>query len=158
MKRQHFAMGILLTGAPLLCSAQQANYDLKLCSVSESTVIDRAGDTTILASHGRGISDSMQPGGAFDGQIYECRSVVNASKAAVEFTGRCTFVDKDGHKALGTFSGNPAGWTWKFLAGTGKYEGIEGGGTTKPLTQYPRLSPAVSAACAHATGTYTLRR
>ncbi|MEX2198678.1 MAG: hypothetical protein WD886_07690 [Burkholderiales bacterium] len=33
-----------------------------------------------------------------------------------------------------------------------------GGGTTKPLKQYPRLSPAVGGACAHATGTYSIRK
>lgn len=144
--------------APLACAAQGGTYDLKLCNTSEATVIDSAGGTTIFATHARGLSDSMTPGGEFDNQTYECRSVANASKSGVEFTGRCTFVDMDGHKALGAVSGNPKGWTWKFLSGTGKYEGIEGGGTTKPLKQYPRLSPAVSGACAHATGTYTIRK
>lgn len=148
----------LLATAPLLATAQGQPYDLKLCNTVETTVIDSAGDTTILAGHARGISDSNTPGGPFDRQTYECRSVLNASKTAVEFTGRCTFVDMDGHKALGAFSGTPAGWTWKFLSGTGKYEGIEGGGTTKPLKQYPRLSAAVSGACAHATGTYTIKK
>jgi len=143
---------------PLGALAQSIPYDLKLCSTSEATVIDRAGDTTILATHGRGISDSNTPGGAFDRQTYECRGVMDASKAAVEFTGRCTFVDMDGHKALGTYAGNPTGWTWKFLSGTGKYEGIEGGGTTKPIKQYPRLSPAVGGSCVHAVGTYTIKK
>jgi hypothetical protein len=148
----------LFAALPLAAIAQQGTYDLKLCNTSETTVIDRAGDTMILAGHARGLSDSMTPGGAFDNQTYECRSVSNVSKAAVEFTGRCTFVDMDGHKALGAFSGNPNGWTWKFLSGTGKYEGIEGGGTTKPLKQYPRISPAVGGACSHATGSYTIKK
>lgn len=148
----------VLACLPAIALAQQTSYDLKLCNISETTVIDSAGGTSILAMHGRGISDSMTPGGAFDNQTYECRSVANASKSGVEFTGRCTFVDMDGHKALGAFSGNPKGWTWKFLSGTGKYEGIEGGGTTKPLRQYPRLSPAVGGACSHATGSYTIRK
>jgi hypothetical protein len=156
--KKSLAIATLLACAPVLSHAQPGSYDLKLCNTSEATVIDSAGGTTILATHARGLSDSMTPGGAFDNQTYECRSVANASKSGVEFTGRCTFVDMDGHKALGAFSGNPKGWMWKFLSGTGKYEGIEGGGTTKPLKQYPRLSPAVSGACAHATGSYTIRK
>ena len=151
-------IAIAISCAPLAVLAESGTYDLKLCSVSESTVIDRAGDMTILAVHVRGISDSNPAGGPFDKNTYECRQLVSAAKAAVEFTGRCTFIDKDGHKALGSYSGSPAGWTWKFLAGTGKWEGIEGGGPTKSLGQYPRLSPAVGAACAHATGTYTLKK
>jgi hypothetical protein len=155
---KHLRIAAALACLPAAALAQQSTYDLKLCSTSEATVIDNADGTTILASHIRGLSDSMTPGGAFDNQTYECRSVVNASKTSVEFTGRCTFVDADGHKALGAFSGTPKVWTWKFLSGTGKYAGIEGGGTTKPLKQYPRLSPAVGGACAHATGTYTIRK
>lgn len=152
------AIASALACLPAIALAQQTSYDLKLCNTSEATVIDSAGGTTILATHVRGLSDSMTPGGPFDNQTYECRSVANASKTSVEFTGRCTFVDMDGHKALGAVSGNPKGWTWTFLSGTGKYEGIEGGGTTKPLKQYPRLSPAVGGACAHATGSYTIRK
>jgi len=152
------AVAAALACAPAISLAQPLAYDLKLCSTSEATVIDRAGDTTLLAVHIRGLSDSNTPGGAFDRQTYECRSVMNAAKPGAEFTGRCTFVDMDGHKALGTFTGSSAGWTWTFLAGTGKYEGIEGGGTTKPLKQYPRVSPAVGGACAHAIGSYTIRK
>ncbi len=148
----------LLATLPGVALAQSVSYDLKLCATSEVTVIDRAGETSVLATHARGLSDSNVPGGAFDRQTYECRSVMNASKSGAEFAGRCTFVDMDGHKALGTFTGKPAGWTWTFLAGTGKYEGIEGGGTTKPLKAYPRLSPAVGGSCSHATGTYTIRK
>lgn len=151
-------LALLLAWAPLVSLAQSNSYELKLCSVTESTVIDRAGETTVLAGHIRGLSDSVPPGGPFDRMTYECRSVINASKTAVEFSGRCSFVDTDGHKALGTFAGNPKGWTWTFLAGTGKWEGIEGGGTTKPLAQYPRYSPLVSASCALATGTYNVKK
>jgi len=117
-------IAIAISCAPLAVLAQSGTYDLKPCSVSESTVINRAGDMTILAVHVRGISDSNPAGGPFDKNTYECRQLVGAAKAAVEFTGRCTFVDKDGHKALGSYSG----------------------------------SPAVGAACAHATGTYTLKK
>ncbi|MDH4323988.1 MAG: hypothetical protein OEW90_07585 [Betaproteobacteria bacterium] len=148
----------LLVGAPLAALAQSVPYDIKVCNITEATVIDSAGDVTVLATHGRGITDSNPAGGPFDGTTYECRSVMDASKVSVEFSGRCTFVDKDGHKALGAFTGTPKGWEWKFVGGTGKWEGIRGGGTTKPLKQYARLSPTVTAACAHATGTYEINK
>ena len=43
-------------------------------------------------------------------------------------------VDKDGDKMMRTHEGKPAGkdhWkgTWSFTGGTGKYEGVKGGGT-----------------------------
>ncbi len=146
----------LLAGAPVAAPAQ--TYDLKLCSTTEATVIDRAGDVVVVATQVRGMTDSNPPGGPFDNTSYECRGVMNASKTVVEFSGRCTFVDTDGHKALGAFSGTPKGWEWKFVGGTGKWEGIQGGGLTKPLKQYARLSPTVTAGCAHATGSYSIQK
>lgn len=63
---RHLAIAAVLACLPATTLAQQGSYDLKLCNTSESTVIDRAGDTMILAGHARGLSDSMTPGGAFD--------------------------------------------------------------------------------------------
>jgi hypothetical protein len=147
-----------MAGASLLAHAQERPYEIKVCSTGESTVIDRAGEVTILASVTRGMADSVAPGGPFDKTTFECRGVTNASKAGVDYNSRCTFVDADGHKVVGTNVGTAQGWTWKFLGGSGKWEGIEGGGTGKLVAQYPRLSPTVSAGCGIAKGSYTLKK
>lgn len=158
MRKTTCAVAALLACAPGLALAQERSYEIKVCSVTEASVIDRAGDTTILANQTRGIADSVPPGGPFDRTSFECRSVINASKAGVDYSSRCTFVDADGHKVLGASVGNAQGWKWMFLGGTGKWEGIQGGGTGKPIAQYPRLSPAVSAGCGLASGTYSIRK
>jgi hypothetical protein len=104
------------------------------------------------------MADSVAAGGPFDKTTFECRGVTNASKAGVDYNSRCTFVDADGHRVVGATAGTAQGWTWKFLGGTGKWEGIEGGGTGKAVTQYPRLSPTVTAGCGIAQGKYTLKK
>ncbi len=152
------AVTLMTACAPLIAVAQERPYEIKVCSTSESTVIDKAGEVTILAGVTRGIADSVAPGGPFDKTSFECRGVTNASKAGVDYNSRCVFVDADGHKVVGTNVGTAQGWTWKFLGGTGKWEGIEGGGTGKSIAQYPRPSPAVSAGCGIAKGTYTLKK
>jgi hypothetical protein len=121
-------------------------------------VIDNAGGVTIVASVTRGMADSVAPGGPFDKTTFECRGVTNASKAGVDYNSRCTFVDADGHKVVGATTGTAQGWTWKFLGGTGKWEGIEGAGTGKSVAQYPRLNPTVTAGCGISKGTYTLKK
>jgi hypothetical protein len=138
--------------------AQERPYEIKVCSTSESTVIDKTSEVTILAGVTRGMAESVAPGGPFDKTTFECRGVTNASKAGVDYNSRCTFVDADGHKVVGANIGTAQGWTWKFLGGTGKWEGIEGGGTGKVVTPYPRLSPTVSAGCGISKGTYTLKK
>jgi len=155
-KKAVLAVAAAIACAPAL--AQEKPYEIKVCSTTEGSVIDKTGDMTILSNVTRGIADSVQPGGAFDKTTFECRSVVDASKAGVSYTSRCTFVDADGHKVIGASVGTQQGWKWTFLGGTGKWEGIQGGGTGKSTGPYPRLSPAVSAGCGLAVGTYSFKR
>ena len=158
MKRQILMIAALLASAPLLTLAQERSYEIKVCSTSEASVIDRAGDATILTNTTRGIVDSVPPGGAFDKTTFECRSVLDASKTGFDYTSRCTFVDMDGDKTIGASVGNAQGWKWTFLGGSGKWEGIQGGGTGKSTARYPRLSPSVTAGCGLAVGTYSFKK
>ena len=59
---------------------------------------------------------------------------INPKMKQFSLTGYGWTVDKDGDKMMRTHEGKPAGkdhWkgTWTFTAGTGKYEGVKGGGT-----------------------------
>lgn len=158
MRIRVYAIAAAMAGVSLAVQAQERPYEIKVCSTSESTVIDKTGEVTILAGVTRGIADSVATGGPFDKTTFECRGVTNASKAGVDYNSRCTFIDADGHKVVGATVGTAQGWTWKFLGGTGKWEGIEGSGTGKSVAQYPRLSPTVSAGCGISKGTYTLKK
>jgi hypothetical protein len=83
---------------------------------------------------------------------------VNASKSGFDYTSRCLFVDADGDKVVEASIGNAQGWKWTFLSGTGKWAGIQGGGTGKSTARYPQLSPTVSAGCGLAVGAYNLKK
>ena len=158
MKMRTLAAAALFSGAPLVAVAQELPYEIRVCSTTETSVIDKAGDVTIVSSVSRGMANAVAAGGAFDKTSFECRGVTNASKAGVDYNSRCTFVDADGDKVVGATAGHAKGWTWRFLGGTGKWAGIEGGGTGKPVAPYPRLSPTVTAGCGLATGTYTIKK
>jgi len=138
--------------------AQELPYDIKLCGVQEVTVIDRARDIVITHYVTRGIVDSFLPNHPFDKLSYECRGLTHSSKEGGELATRCTFLDAEGHKALGYGVGPPKEWRWTFLGGTGKFEGISGGGTATPFAAYPKLSPTIGAGCNRATGTYSLKK
>jgi hypothetical protein len=43
------------------------------------------------------------------------------------------------------------------LAGTGKYEGLQMGGTSVPLGSFPSIKPGTFQACNRQTGTYKLK-
>ena len=59
---------------------------------------------------------------------------LNPKMKQLSLTGYGWIVDKDGDKMMRTHEGKPAGknhWkgTWRFTGGTGKYDGLKGGGT-----------------------------
>ncbi len=159
MKRSVSAVAGLtaaLAFAPAL--AQDTPYDVRGCGVTEVTPIDKAGDLTIATSLVRGNSDLARPGMAPVKFTYECRGVMHFSKTGAEFQNRCTFVDPDGDRLVGVSSGTPKGWDWRYLGGTGKWDGITGGGPGVPDGAYARVSASVSGSCWRATGTYALKK
>jgi hypothetical protein len=138
--------------------AQDSSSEQRGCITSESSVIDRTADVVIGHSVTRGVSDSIPAGGLWDKTTHDCRSVWTSSKAGLEFTNRCTNVDRDGDKFFTVATGTTTSFKWSYIAGTGKYAGITGGGSGGFETVYPRTSPAVSGACWRGKGTYRLSK
>jgi hypothetical protein len=149
----------ILALAPLNTAwAQETTYEVRGYGVNEASVIDKAGDMTTASSQTRGNADLTRPGMPAVKFTYECRAVSHFSKAGAEFTNRCTFVDPDGDRLVGASNGTQKGWQWRYLGGTGKWEGITGGGPGVPDGAYARVSSSVAGSCCKATGTYTLKK
>lgn len=153
-----------LTGACLVglsCSfpvwSQPIPVELKGCLVSETTLIDRAGDVVIGMNVTRGNTDRVGPGPFPEKTAHDCRVVFNASPAGFEFSNRCNFVDAQGDKIISVANGTRDAFEWKWIAGTGKFAGIRGAGTAKIDVTYPRAGPTLSASCWSGKGSYTLQ-
>jgi hypothetical protein len=135
--------------------AQDKPFEMKGCIVSEATVLDKVGDVTVGTNVTRGTMDLV--GAQTDKMLHDCRVLWVASKAGVEFTNRCVNVDKDGDKHVTMASGTPKSFQWKFVSGSGKYEGISGGGTGEIHSPYPR-GGNTSAGCWQGRGTFALTK
>src|SRR5438094_10001865 len=135
-----------------LCSsfsaaAQDIPVELKGCLTTETTIIDRAGDLVIGMNVTRGVTDRVGSGPFPDKTSHDCRAVFTASPAGVEFSNRCNFVDAQGDKILSVANGTRDSFQWKWVAGTGKFQGISGSGTAKIDVNYPRASPTITPNC-----------
>jgi hypothetical protein len=148
--------------ATLVCSlpalAQEIPVDVKGCGTAAPVIIDKAGDMTIGHSIIRGTADSVSTGTPFDKTTYECRSVWTATKAGLEFTDRCTHVDRDGDRVFTQASGTFKAVKTIILAGTGKYEGISGRLVGQFNAAYPTTPSGMSGFCWAAKGAYSLRK
>ncbi|MGH8707748.1 MAG: hypothetical protein ACREVD_06780 [Burkholderiales bacterium] len=135
--------------------AAETPFEMKGCLANESSVVDTVGDITVGTNVTRGTMDFV--GALTDKMTHDCRVLWVASKAGLEFTNRCVNVDKDGDKHVTMATGMPKSFQWKFLAGSGKYAGIGGGGTGEINSPYPR-GRNFGASCWQGRGTYTLAR
>ena len=71
--------------------------------------------------------------------------------------GYCDVTDADGDKLVWTYNGKDFVSSGPIIAGTGKYEGMTGSLTSRPVTMYPSTAPANHHRCHRVEGTYRLR-
>ena len=138
--------------------AQEIPMEMKGCYSAESTIIDRAGDVVIGMNVVRGVTDHVSPAPFPDKTMHDCRVIFTASKAGLEFSNRCNFVDAQGDKILSVATGTRDAFQWKWIAGTGKFEGITGSGSARTDAVYPRANPTISGACWSGKGTYSIKK
>jgi hypothetical protein len=81
-------------------------------------------------------------------------SVITGKSAG---TALCEVVDRDGDKILDRFETEGPKQTATFIAGTGKYDGMELSGTAELLGPFPTVKPGTFQNCNHQTGTYKMK-
>lgn len=151
--------GSLICVGPLGAWAQDIPIELKGCYSNENALIDKAGDVAMGTSVSRGVTDRKAGPASFPDKLTnDCHGVFTASKAGVEFTNRCNFVDAAGDKIFSEASGTRDSFQWRWVAGSGKFQGITGSGTAKIDMLYPRANPTLNGACWSAKGTYSIKK
>ena len=91
--------------------------------------------TMLMRDHSRGVVLADDPASvAFHMSAQDCRgtSIMSADGELLKGHGYCDSVDGDGHVYWIWYENTPGVNTWGFMDGTGKYEGMEGGGTVEP--------------------------
>lgn len=116
-------------------------------------------DTVLGTLHWSGAMWNPVEGGAFDAMAAECAGHFTASPAGQTAAGQCQFADAQGDKFLVDIPENKNGaGKWNFAAGTGKYQGIKGAGTFKPLRHFPpAITVGQAIVCYTVSGQYSLQ-
>ena len=60
-------------------------------------------------------------------------NLIGSNGTLIQSVGSCFAVDSDGDIFWISFVNPPEGGTWRYTAGTGKFAGIEGGGTSEVI-------------------------
>jgi hypothetical protein len=94
--------------------------------------------------------------GPLDSMSVECIGAFELRGALYQHKGYCMYQDPAGDKVYATDASTPQGYTWQFLGGTGKFEGIAGSGTVERLGNMSYVRQGTVQGCRRVLGTYRL--
>ena len=64
-------------------------------------------------------------------------NVLGSDGTPIQIVGSCTAIDADGDLFYISYQNTPEGGTWRYMGGTGKFDGVEGDGTTELVAMGP---------------------
>ena len=129
-----------LVAAPSAVAQGESKGDGTVTYVPTRTeAVEQPDGTMLQHSVLRGVVLANDPSVPFHLSPQDCpgTNLIGADGTPIRGHGYCVGVDRDGDVWWIWWLLSPDKNTWGFLGGTGKYVGIEGGGTTETLAQTP---------------------
>jgi hypothetical protein len=157
MKRASLGILMLMAVSPVLIAApKEGNYRSDGCFHGQHFMTSHSKD--IMGGSYTGISTQQAPGenDFWHNMVGRCNGAWTLIMGEYNELGTCEYTDAAGDKLFGVYTRKNQDGTWKVLAGTGKYDGLESTGTWTPYTQFPAIQ-GEAASCFHQTGKYKLR-
>jgi len=136
---------------------KEGGYDYTACWSGVSNPIAFSKTHNASSYEFTGTTRSNPSGGMFDKNSFRCVGMTDSFNGKVSGRTVCETNDGDGDKRLTVFSASDGKVTREFVAGTGKYEGMEFIGTVEPLGPFPVIKAGTIQDCNHQTGTYKLK-
>ena len=101
------------------------------------------GGKTVVRNSQQGFSLADDPQDPLHMISFDCTGITAMSASGQMSHGHCDGVSLEGDTYSLWWRGDETGGDWGFIAGTGKYSGINGGGTYRPVASWPDGRSAV---------------
>ena len=146
------AVAALVQGA----LAAEVPYDFVACSHGRRIALEANADIVSFGIESWGVVASSTTS-FWEKASTHCVGYIRLASGKPIGKGTCKWVESGGDTAVGEWeypnNGDPT-WTW--LSGTGKLQGISGGGTFREMFSAKPADPATSAGCRRDWGKYNL--
>lgn len=153
---------VLVNAAALACAtaqvpppiAKEGGVDISVCWGGQLHMLTPAPNElfgTYVVTGGTRAAD-----GVFDSMSLECLGAVENRAGEYRHKGYCTFQSPGGDKVYGTDATTAQGYTWQFLGGTGKFQGISGSGNVERLGNLTPIRQGTVQGCRRLVGRYRL--
>jgi len=157
MQKLACAAAVALALAAGAAVAAETQYSGMWCGHSKAKVLVAGPELTVLSTETWAIEtpEASKPA-ALENAAVHCVGCLRIMKGKSWSTAACNFTDSAGDTFTGEAPSKPdAPGTWTFLHGTGKWKGIQGGGTYQIVSR-GKPAQGASALCLTHSGTYTV--
>lgn len=131
-------------------------YDITNCWSGESKVLFASKELVVMGYELKGIARDNLEAKSFDNMSFQCVGISKIVAGKTSGSSYCKFMDLDGDYTVGETTSSGAEGNWKFLHGTGKWNGVTGGGKMMYITKSKPIEEGTFQNCNRATGTYEL--
>jgi hypothetical protein len=137
---------------------KQGSYDWTSCWSGAANAIQYSKTHWGMSFQMTGTILSNPPGTVFDRNTFRCVGMQASLGGKISGSNLCEAIDLDGDTRLANYSFTSSGKVIKdWVAGTGKYEGMQMRSTVLDLGPFPTIVPGTFQGCNHETGTYKLK-
>ena len=143
----------------LMISIAQAEepYDLTMCMSGQVSMLLASKELVVYNYQADGMTMSNHENKKFHGMSYRCLGTNRIEKGVQQQVAYCKYMDADGDLVVGEGIRTGKEGTWKFLYGTGKWQGITGGGPIGVTVASGKpISEGTFQVCQTAKGTFNL--
>lgn len=137
--------------------AVEAEYSGTFCMTSKPTILESNSDVTTLIYESWGIQTPNSTFKPWENATSRCVAYARIMGGKSTVKGSCRWVDSAGDTFTGEYEDAPdMPGKWTFLAGTGKWKGIQGSGTYRTVSRGKPPAPGISQLCQEHSGKYSL--
>jgi hypothetical protein len=157
MKKRAVIAMLAWTAFAVTAWGAEMEYSGTFCGIRKSTVLYSTPDLTVLSYEGWGIQTPASTFEPWKNASVRCVAYGRITQGKMSSTGSCLWTDPTGDTFIGEFQGVPdKPGIWIFLSGTGKWQGIKGGGQFQPVSRGKDFADGTVAYCISHAGKYTL--
>jgi hypothetical protein len=157
MKKRVVMAAIVSLAFAVTAWAAEMEYGGTFCSHQKPTVLYSTPDLTVVSVESWGIETPTSTSDPWKNASVHCVGYVRITQGKMSSTGSCLWTDPTGDAFIGEFQGVPdKPGIWTFLSGTGKWQGIKGGGQFQPVSRGRGFTDGSVAYCNSHSGKYTL--
>jgi hypothetical protein len=128
------------------------------CGNTTNTTIVSTQELTIFGVEAKGINIDNLASKAFDNMTYHAVGVIKIESGKLTGTFFTKYMDPSEDFFVVEVSQVGMERDWKYLYGTGKWNGVTGGGKAFPFTRGKPITPGTSQSCTKITGGYELKK